>query len=202
MTKSELRKEFLERRRGVSAGEVAEASRRIAERFFANVELDGVRFLHTFIRIPKFNEIDTSAIYMRVWRDLPEITTVAPRVDHGTGGMDGIAFDEQTPLAEGRWGIREPAAGALIAPEKLDVVLVPMLIFDRAGHRVGYGKGFYDRFLKQVRPDCVKAGLCLWGPLDEPIETSEMDVALDLFITPNEIYRPGHTIDASGGPPN
>jgi len=194
MTKNDLRNILLARRRDLSAGEVVEISRKISERFFAEVDLASIRNLHTFIRITKFNEIDTSMIYMRIWRDLPHIATFAPRIEHETGRMQSIAFDAHTPLVEGRWGIREPASGEMVPPSEIDIVLVPLLGFDRFGHRVGYGKGFYDRFLRQTRLDCLKVGLCHWAQLDTPIETHEADVPLDLVITPDDIFRPETSI--------
>lgn len=190
MTKDELRKELLKRRRTLSSGEIVAISQQVAERFFAGVDLGSTRSLHTFIRIAKFNEIDTSMIYMRLWRDRPQITTVAPRIDHETGRMESVRFDEHTQLVEGRWGIREPAEGESVSPSEVDLVLVPMLGFDHFGHRVGYGKGFYDRFLRQTRLDCLKIGLCPWPPLDAPIETHEGDVPLDIIITPDAVFRP------------
>lgn len=194
MTKDELRKELLERRRTLSSGEIVAISQKIAERFFAEIDLAAVGRLHTFIRIAKFSEIDTSMIYMRIWRDRPQITTVAPRIDHETGSMESIAFDAHTPLVEGRWGVREPATGEAVPPSDIDVILVPMLGFDHFGHRIGYGKGFYDRFLRQTRVDCLKVGLCHWPPLDEPIETHEADVPLDIIITPNGFFRPESSV--------
>lgn len=190
MTKDELRKEMLERRRTLSSGEIVAISQNVAERFFAEIDLETVGRLHTFIRIAKFNEIDTSMIYMRLWRDRPQIATYAPQIDHETGRMQSVEFDEHTPLMTGRWGIREPAEGEMISPSEVDLVIVPMLGFDHLGHRIGYGKGFYDRFLKQTRLDCLKVGLCHWPPLDAPIETHEADVPLDIIITPNGVFRP------------
>ncbi len=190
MTKTDLRNNLLARRRDLSAGEVVEMSRKISDRFFAEIDLTTVRCLHTFIRIAKFNEIDTSMIYMRVWRDRPYITTYAPRIDHEIGIMQSIEFNERTPLTEERWGIREPASGDMVATTDLDIVLVPLLGFDHFGHRVGYGKGFYDRFLRRTRLDCLKVGLCHWPTLDEPIETHEADVPLDVVITPDNTFRP------------
>ncbi|HMU33513.1 MAG TPA: 5-formyltetrahydrofolate cyclo-ligase [Pyrinomonadaceae bacterium] len=190
MTKDELRKELLKRRRTLSSGEIVAISQQVAERFFAEIDLAAVGCLHTFIRIAKFNEIDTSMIYMRIWRDRPRIATFAPRIDHETGRMESVRFDEHTPLVDGRWGIREPAEGESVSPDKLDLILVPMLGFDHLGHRIGYGKGFYDRFLRQTRVDCLKVGLCHWAPLEEAIETHEGDVPVGLVITPDAVFRP------------
>lgn len=165
-------------------------SRKITDRFFAEIDLRSIRSLHTFIRIAKFNEIDTSMMYMRLWRDQPQIATYAPRIDHETGRMESVQFDARTPIIEGRWGIREPASGEMISPSDIDIVLVPTLGFDHFGHRVGYGKGFYDRFLRQTRLDCLKVGICHWPQLDEPIETHEADVPVDIVITPDSTFRP------------
>lgn len=194
MTKGELRKNLLDRRRGLSVGEIVEISRQISDRLFSEIDLAAVGYLHTFIRIAKFNEIDTSMVYMRLWRDWPQVTTVAPRIDYETGRMQSVVFDGHTPLVEGRWGIREPAKGEMVPPSDIDMVLVPMLGFDHFGHRVGYGKGFYDRFLRQTRLDCLKVGLCHWAPLEEPIETHEGDVPLDLCVTPEGVFRPESSV--------
>ena len=189
MEKSELRKIYLEKRARLSAAEVAKASGEIAERFFKNVELPPGGIVHTFVRIGRFNEIDTSVIYYRLWRDRPDIATAAPRTDLETGDIESAAFEAGSDWEENRFGIREPAGGRLIEPRDIDVVIVPLLCFDRTGHRVGYGKGMYDRFLAQCRPDCVKVGVSLFPPVDAIDDVIETDVPLDVCITPATVYR-------------
>jgi 5-formyltetrahydrofolate cyclo-ligase len=165
-------------------------SSRIGELFFATVELTGVRTLHTFIRIARFNEIDTSNIYFRVWRDHPEIETFAPRTDPATGLLESVQFSAATEWDENEWGIREPKSEAMAEPAEMDVVLVPLLSFDLDGHRVGYGKGYYDRFLDRCRPDCLKVGLSYFPPVEAIDDIHAGDVALDLCVTPDRVYRP------------
>lgn len=189
MTKAELRKLYLEKRASLSLTEVAAASQSIADRFSASVELPPGGVVHAFIRIAKFHEIDTSAIYYRLWRDRPDIATAAPRTDLKTGEIESVRFDGSTDLKENSWGIREPADGVIINAVNIDVVLVPLLCFDRTGHRVGYGKGMYDRFLAKCRPDCLKVGVSLFPPVDEIDEVTSSDVALDICITPREVFR-------------
>lgn len=118
----------------------------------------------------------------------PEITTVAPRVNIGTGEMDSLVYSADTEVAEGRWKISEPKGGETISPEKMDIVLVPLVCFDRHGHRVGYGKGYYDRFLSKCRPDCLKVGLSFFGPVDEISDAHGGDVRLDFCVTPDCLY--------------
>lgn len=182
----------------------AEQSSRVAERFFAFADLSNVAAIHMFIRISKFNEIDTSIIYYRLWRDHPAIRTFAPRADRETGELESVRFSASTELEENSWGIKEPLGHEVATPNEMDIVLVPLLCFDTGGHRVGYGKGFYDRFLSECRPDCRKIGLSLFPPVDRIDDTHAGDIPLDICITPDRIYRPGavtEAIDLTNSPP-
>ena len=150
--------------------EVAAASSRIADRFFDLIDFSDVKKLHTFIRISKFNEVDTSNIYYRIWREWPDVATYAPKSDLATNSIRSIVFDSKTGWTENEWNIREPIGTEAAAPEQLDIVIVPLLCFDQTGHRIGYGKGFYDRLLSQCRQNCKKIGLSIF-PHAENIAT-------------------------------
>ncbi len=189
MTKAELRSMYLDKRRSLSPGEVAAASGRIAERFFGEIDLTTTSKLHTFIRIPKFNEIDTSNIFFRLWQERHDLDTFAPRTDLQTGEIKSISFDSETSFAENKWGIREPLDGEKAEPDEFDLVLVPLLCLDEHGHRVGYGKGMYDKFLSQCRPDCIKVGLSFFPLVEQIDDASGHDIPLDICITPDRIYR-------------
>lgn len=189
MTKSALRKAYLDKRRSLSSQEIAIASRSIGERLFTEVDLSRVKRLHSFIRISKFNEIDTSNIYYRIWHERRGIATFAPRADLAKGEMESVRFDESTDLIENTWGIREPNSNDLAEPDEFDLVLVPLLCFDLLGQRVGYGKGFYDRFLSRCRTDCLKIGLCHFPPVEIIDDIGETDIPLDACITPDRAFR-------------
>ena len=92
-----------------------------------------------------------------------------------------------TKIIENRWGISEPESGIKIAPELLEVVFVPLLSYDKKGNRVGYGKGFYDTFLKNCKRDVVKIGLSFFDPVDHIKGIREEDVQLDYCVTPRKI---------------
>ena len=160
----------------------------ISEHFFQEFHPLIVTAVHTFIRIRKFNEVDTSNIYFKLWRDHPWIRTFAPRADLRTGTLENVEFHSATELVENRWGIREPI-GDDTDPEVLDLALVPMLCFDGEGHRVGYGNGYYDEFLRRCRPDCVKAGVSFFPPIERIDDLHDGDIPLDLCITPARVYR-------------
>ena len=184
MNKSELRKIYLEKQKSLSDSERRETSRRIAERFFENFSLEHIRFLHVFLAIEKNREIETSYIFKRLWRDFPEITTVASRIDFRAMTLENLKLTPETKLVRNRWHIFEPTDGELIEIEKIDAVTVPLLCFDERGYRVGYGKGFYDKFLSECRMDCLKIGLSYFAPVAEISDAQKFDVKLDYCVTP------------------
>ena len=109
----------------------------------------------------------------------------------GTGEIESISLFPDTQFNENRWGVREPADGEAIDAAKLDLVIVPLLCVDSVGHRVGYGKGFYDRFLKNCRPDCLKIGLNYFPPFKQIFDIADHDIPLDACVTPERTYRFG-----------
>ena len=188
MTKAELRKLYLDKRAAMSAAELDAASRAIADRFFKEIDLAGVKKLHTFIRAAHKHELDSSRIYYRLWKDRADIETYAPRIDLVTGEMENVFFHAASDLTENRWGIREPDGEQMASLQEFDIVLVPLLAFDAQGHRVGYGKGYYDRFLAECRPDCLKVGLSAFAAEERIDDVHAGDVRLDLCLTPGESF--------------
>lgn len=188
MTKSELRKIYLARQREFSPDEREAKSFAIADLLFQNIDFSNTQFLHCFIAIQKFNEIDTSIIFERLWVEYPAITTVVPRVVFATGEMENLVFGPKTETVQNAWSIHEPTHNEYVLTREIDIVLVPGLAFDRNGHRVGYGKGFYDRFLAKCRPDCLKIGLSYFAPVEKISYAWDGDVRLDTLISPTGIF--------------
>jgi 5-formyltetrahydrofolate cyclo-ligase len=189
MLKAELRKIYLARQKSLAADERREKSAAISDLFFRNFDLSKARFLHGFLPIEKFNEIETRPVFQKIWRELPRLETLVPRVDFATGEIENLKFSAETRLAPNRWQIDEPAHDETVATEKIDFVLVPLLCFDARGFRVGYGKGFYDKFLKNCRADAVKIGLSYFAPIGEIEDAREFDVRLDFCVTPEKVFK-------------
>ncbi len=183
MNKSDLRKLYLEKQKNLSTEERSALSVQIAANFFSGFDLRRIEYLHCFLPIIKFNEIDTRPIFERIWTDFPHIETVVPRVDFQTLEMQSLIFTDQTALVKNVWQIAEPSHDQTIEPSKIDAVLVPLLCFDTRGFRVGYGKGFYDKFLKNCRADCLKIGLSYFPPVAQISDANDFDVKLDFCIT-------------------
>lgn len=190
MNKSSLRKYYLTKRKTLSHEEVQTKSEQIKDLFFQEINLETVKYLHVFLPIKKQNEIDTFLIIRELQINYSEIKIVVSRIIPSTFEMQHFLFDEEN-LTENHWGILEPSGENLIEiqPNQIDLVIIPLLIFDKQGNRVGYGKGFYDRFLHQCRPETIKIGICLEEPIEQIEDVNEFDVKMDFCITPANIYR-------------
>ncbi|MDQ3321148.1 MAG: 5-formyltetrahydrofolate cyclo-ligase [Acidobacteriota bacterium] len=187
MTKNELRKIYLAKQKNISLIERREKSRQISNRFFEIFNLNRINFLHCFLPIEKFNEIDTKIIFQNVWREFANVETLVPRVNFQTNTIENVKFASKTALIKNIWKIDEPAQSDSVETKEIDLVLVPLLCFDARGFRVGYGKGFYDRFLKDCRADCLKIGLSYFAPVAEISDARDFDVKLDFCITPEKL---------------
>lgn len=185
MTKAVLRKIYLAKRRELSADELRDGSERIANAFFGSFQLKGAEYLHSFLPIEKLGEVDTRIILQRIWEMYPYVQIVVPRVDFIENEILNLRFSPTTELSTSAWGIPEPTHNEFVEAEKIDMVLTPGLCFDRQGHRVGYGKGFYDRFLSKTRTDCVKIGLSHFEPIEKIEDAHDGDVAVDFVVTPD-----------------
>ena len=189
MDKAELRKIYLAEQKTLSPTERKQKSLQIADLFFQNFDVRKISFLHCFLPIERFNEIDTRLILERIWKEFPHIETIVPRVNLQTNEIESLRFTPETKLAQSNWQIHEPEHDETIETEKIVLVLVPLLCFDARGFRVGYGKGFYDKFLAKCRADCIKIGLSYYAPVSEISDVRDFDVKLDFFITPKTIFN-------------
>jgi 5-formyltetrahydrofolate cyclo-ligase len=188
MHKRKLRREFLEKRKMLSEGEARLLSRQIADLFIESFGLGRVQYLHVYLPLPRQREIDTLLLLEQVRSRYPEVRVLVPKVDPVKMGMESYLLDDPTQLPVSGWGIPEPAGGTPVAPEVIDLIVVPLLAFDRQGHRVGYGKGFYDRYLARCRPDVLKIGLSCFEPVAEITDAGPHDVRLDYCVTPEKVW--------------
>lgn len=194
MTKAELRQEFLAKRKVLTADEVTRDSQRIANTFFTYLEQHALdrtpATVHTFLPIKRRNEVDTWPIIHQIWTNYPHIQLSVPVTDEYTNQLINYTLFPSTALVENRLGIPEPAVGSRYEtdPAQISIVLVPLLAFDQSGHRVGYGGGYYDRFLASCRPDCLTIGLSLFDPIEAIDDIISTDIPLTYFITPKQLY--------------
>lgn len=181
MTKQELRKEYLKKRLTLSDSEYEHHNQQLAIKFFNHIDLTSVKKLHVFLPLVKNKEPNTWLLIHAIQNDFPAIEIIVPKAKL-LGEMDHYVFKNEDQLVLNSWGIPEPVTGNLVSPVEIDLVIVPLLAFDQQFQRVGYGKGFYDRFLSQCRSDCKKIGLSFFEPVDKINDVDEYDFPLDDVI--------------------
>lgn len=187
MMKKELRKIYLKKRMELSEGEFRELNQQICDNFFVSIDLSKINVIHTFLPIEKNREVNTWLIIDRLTRQFPGIRISVPKINNQTAVLEHYYFEGKDQLKNNTWEIPEPVKGLPTPLDKIDAVLVPLLAFDKLGNRLGYGRGFYDRFLAECRPDCLKIGLSIFE-MEEKIEgMDEKDVPLNMIVTPEKM---------------
>jgi 5-formyltetrahydrofolate cyclo-ligase len=188
MTKQELRKVYLEKRISISDSEYKKLNAKLSENFFSELDLSGIKTLHTFLPIEKTKEPDTWVIIEKIQHSYPNINISIPKINTETALLDNFYFEGENQLKKNTWGIPEPMYGVPTPLEKIEAVLVPLLAFDVNGHRVGYGRGFYDKFLRQCDPKVKKIGLSFFSPVPVITDLHPNDYSLTHAITPERVY--------------
>lgn len=188
--KKQLRKELKARRMALSKTEIAEKSQQIFENWRDQFFSSSLKSIHSFISIEKFNELDTNLFIEFIQTQVSGPVLAVPVTDFEQDILTHIAITKEMEWAENEWGIKEPVIRTKkISPSQLDMVLVPMLGFDAHLYRIGYGKGYYDKFLAQTRPDCLKIGLCFdTGFVQDGLPHEPHDVPLDAIITESKVW--------------
>jgi len=184
-TKGEVRKRFLEKRWKLSHEEIANRSSSVASTLFVNFQWEKGELVHVFLPIKRQKEINTWPIIHDCWERGFQV--VVSKSDFGNVSMSHFLLKPGTKLIENKWGIPEPEDAELVNASAIGTVLVPLIAFDHSGHRVGYGKGFYDKFLSECNPGVRKIGLSFFSPADK-INGEAHDVILDYCITPDKVY--------------
>ena len=185
MTKAELRKKYKVLREDLSSSEIEEWSLQIANNTL-RLDIWNPSYYHLFLPISKEKEVNTEYI-LHILQGKDK-SVVLPKANFLTGEMTHYLLQENTPLSKSEYGITEPISGLEISPLAIDVVFVPLLAYDKQGNRVGYGKGFYDRFLIQCKPESIFVGLSFFEP-EEIILQDNIDIPLNFCVTPQKIHR-------------
>ncbi len=185
MLKKDLRSKYEELRKNSTSAHLLNTSLSVSNKLL-QLPIWSFAYYHLFLSIPEKKEIDTTFILSILQGKDKNI--VFPKV-FPQGELKHYLLTDSLKLQKNKWGIPEPTDGIEIMPKKLDVVFVPLLAFDIKGNRVGYGKGFYDKFLMQCRPETLKIGLSIFGPEQSISDIEETDVRLDYCVTPENIYK-------------
>ena len=182
MLKKDLRKIYLEKRMTLSKDEVNFLSEKIFDEFILQINVIENQKVSIFLPISKFNEINTLEFIKFLWSK--KLNVFIPKIIDKD--LISVIFTSETVLIQNSWGILEPLSNQN-EETVFDYVITPLLYCDSFGNRVGYGKGFYDKFFQTINSDAKKIGVNYFAPTDIIDDISELDVKLDYLITPDEI---------------
>jgi 5-formyltetrahydrofolate cyclo-ligase len=182
LKKIELRAYYKSKREEVTENDLIKKSEKIAEKILQEIDLEN-KTVSIFLPIKKQKEINTFLIIEEI-KNKCRIAVSKSNFSDFSMQHYHYAYENENSLVENEFGIPEPLAGIEIKPTELDIVFVPLFTIDSDGNRVGFGKGFYDRFLNKCKPECVFIGLNLFENIDQIDDVNQNDIKLDLCITP------------------
>ncbi|MEP7231383.1 MAG: 5-formyltetrahydrofolate cyclo-ligase [Ginsengibacter sp.] len=187
MTKTEIRKVYKEKRKEISGKEIEIWTDLILINF-QKIDLPFLSCIHSYIASQKLYEVETLHLVEFLQFKNPGIKVVVPKIDIVSGKMEHFHFEDDMELIDNFFGIAEPKDGNKISPAEIELVLIPLLAFDKKGYRVGYGKGFYDKFLSECRKDVLKIGLSFFESEEQIADVNQFDIPLNYCVTPQRIY--------------
>ena len=182
--KTFLRSHYKKKRLSLTKQEVDHLSQRVC-RQLDKLNIWELKHYHIFISISKYNELDTSSIINKLKSEQKII--IVPKISNNE--LVHIAINDETEFGLNEYGIKEPNDGNHFVIENLDIIFIPLLAFDIEGHRVGYGKGYYDRFLKLTNNSTLKIGLSFFNPINKILDIDDNDVKLDYCVTPKQVHK-------------
>lgn len=160
MEKTEIRNRFIERRNDLSPRQVRAMSARIGSRLKSMIDWPMVRSLHMYQSVPAWNEVQTTGLQQYIERSWPHIEVV----------------------------VGDPRRRSELPNRRFDVILVPVLAFDPQLNRLGFGGGWYDRFLL-IQTESVKIGLAYELQRADSLPVEPHDIRLDMVITERQIIK-------------
>ncbi len=183
--KNKLRRKYEALREDLTLEQIEESSLEIANRLL-QLPIWDLDYYHLFLSIAEKKEVDTEFILHILQGKDKNI--VVSKSDFKTRQLHNYLLTDSTVIRKNKWGIPEPVGGIEIPSEKIDVVFVPLLAFDATGHRLGYGKGFYDIFLASCNPEVIKVGVSFFEAEELIPELENSDIAIDYCVTPHKTY--------------
>ena len=185
MLKKEIRSIYRDKRYQLHSHQIDALSVQIANQVLS-MPIWQFSTYHIFITISENNEVDTEPLLSLLQGKDKNI--VVPKT-YSNGILKNYLLTDSTTIKLNKLGIPEPQDGLVIDEKKIDVVFIPLFAFDRKGYRVGYGGGYYDRFLNKCKHQTLKIGLSFFEAIDNISDVNKTDMLLNFCVTPEKIYE-------------
>lgn len=195
MTKAEIRKIYKEKRKALTVENCENFNKKLHDLVFSRLMMHRYSPIHLFLPILRNNEPDTHLIINTLRKDFAPDLFISKSLENGE--LIHVKYEVSTILETNTWGIEEPkdpsesiTSKAFFEKYKTEdiLVFVPLLAFDKKGNRVGYGKGYYDKFLQYATQDTTIVGLSLFEPVDLIDDADVFDVKMNYCITPERVW--------------
>lgn len=187
MVKKELRKQIFQKRQHLTGHQIDKFNDLILVHF-QQIPLQHIHLVHSYISSEMLKEPTTSIILRYLKFRFPHLLVASPKIEPADISMINYLVHDLSVLKKNKHGIDEPTEGETVEPEEIDLIIVPLVGFDKRGYRAGYGRGYYDRFISRCRPDIVKIGLSFFEPVDQIEDINSFDIPLDYCCTPHRLY--------------
>lgn len=181
MDKQKLRKKYKKLRAILTEDERDALSLEIANQAL-KLDIWDYEYYHIFLPIARLHEVNTE--YLLHILSGKDKNIILSKSNFETQGMKNFLLTDSTKIVKNEYGIPEPEGGIEIDSSRIEVVFVPLLAYDTRGNRVGYGKGFYDRFLATCKPNVITVGVSFFQSEREDIPTNSTDMSLKYLISP------------------
>lgn len=181
--KERLREQLLNQRESIPQEKYRLASDSIIRRLQEQSEYSAVKTVHCYVSMNGRREVDTHGLIKKMLSGDKRV--IVPVTDFNEYTLSHVNLTSFDMLETNKWGVLEPPSGEEISADEMELVIVPMVGADEQGNRIGYGKGFYDRFLKEV--NCPKVGLIFEQNVVEEVPSGKYDIPLDKIITEHRV---------------
>lgn len=185
MNKKDIRKNIVNSRDKIDFTKRVQADNKIYQRL---IDSDIYRDDNIFVYISFRSEVDTKLLIIKMLRDGKNI--FVPKISNNTNDMEAIRITSLNELEENRFGTLEPVTyNNAVDPKIIDVILIPGIAFDCEGTRIGFGKGYYDKYIKRARKDVKKVGLAYDLQIVDKINKDDHDESVDYIITEEKVIK-------------
>ncbi|HSZ72161.1 MAG TPA: 5-formyltetrahydrofolate cyclo-ligase [Cytophagaceae bacterium] len=187
-TKKEWRSYYQNLRHALTGMEREHQSSRIADHYLQLFQKERPQVVHLFLPMSSKAEVNTFFILKRLNEEYPKVKTVTSVVAEDQHTLLTVEVRIDTPLSTNHWGISEPESRVLFPEVDIEEVLTPLLAMDERGYRLGYGKGFYDRFFSVCSDSVKRTGLNYFPVAEAELPTDEWDVTLHRLVSVEGVF--------------
>ena len=187
MNKEALRKAYFRKRKDLSDAQFNTLEDKVLKQLSEIPEFAEKQVVHTYLPLKDKKEINTWPAIRILWSQGKRV--VIPSISSDGKMMNCLELEANHELEALQWGLLEPTVKKQAIVDDIEVIIIPLLCFDTRGHRVGYGKGFYDRFISNLNRNILKIGLSLFDPVSSIDDIDPWDEPLNICVTPEEVYR-------------